>query len=110
MSIRASISPLQSDPSAHGRLHEFSEALPLSEPSKVLLELSFREVHVIVREGQDLLVETKSGKTFRVLNFYLEDEEASELYFLDDNDRLVAATFPQPMSNGLQPVEYMCSR
>ncbi|HSH56592.1 MAG TPA: BapA prefix-like domain-containing protein, partial [Halomonas sp.] len=106
MSIIAKISPAASGAPQEGQLYELGEAVALGEPSQILLDLSFREVHVLMREGNDLLLETQSGESLRLLNFFLEDEEGSELFFVDDNGNLVAATFPPAMGNGLQPVEY----
>ncbi|MFK3968851.1 BapA prefix-like domain-containing protein [Ensifer adhaerens] len=63
-----------------------SNVIDLDAPSVVKLMASPRDITKYSREGNDLIVHFRSGKTIRITNFYkVKDGEDSDLVLEDEN-------------------------
>ncbi|UYF98685.1 Ig-like domain-containing protein [Halomonas sp. GD1P12] len=63
----------------------------MSEPSRVLLQVSPDEVASMVRSGNDLVIELTNGETLRIADFYssLAEEVSSKLYLTGEEDQFL---------------------
>ncbi|MBZ5486524.1 Ig-like domain-containing protein [Halomonas aquamarina] len=90
MSFLAKVSALGNDVTQVAAF-EIENSITLSQPSQVLLQLAPEDVLSMLRDGNDLVIETASGETLRIVGFYndMPGGAESELYLTGTNDRLI---------------------
>ncbi|MCF5090682.1 BapA prefix-like domain-containing protein, partial [Stenotrophomonas sp. PA-6-5C] len=78
----------------------------LRQSSDVALDIDPDQVAGYVKDGQDLVVQLKSGENVRIANFYVDGQAPSQL-FLVDEEKLVAVDLPATASDGPLVASYL---
>lgn len=78
----------------------------LRQSSDVALNIDPDQVAGYVKDGQDLVVQLKSGENVRIANFYVDGQAPSQL-FLVDEEKLVAVDLPATASDGPLAASYL---
>ncbi|WP_428994504.1 Ig-like domain-containing protein, partial [Halomonas elongata] len=95
------------------------DELVLTSPRKVAIQLTPEEVLTMTREGNDLVIETVDGRTFKLSDFYANtgetgDGQASgqtpvqnELYLVDEEGELLKVSLSSAGADGLVQAQYV---
>ncbi|WP_168709223.1 Ig-like domain-containing protein, partial [Halomonas borealis] len=82
--------------------------LVLETSSNVLLNITPENITSLVRDGDDLIVETADGQVLKIVGFYTEaGEGASELYLVDNEGGVVWADLSPAAENGVVAAQYV---
>ena len=107
MAIRVKVVPasesISSDTAATTVLND---VVTLQQSSNVALDIDPDQVAGYVKDGQDLVVQLKTGENVRIVNFYAEGQSPSHLFLVDDK-KLVAVDLPAVASDGPLAASYL---
>ncbi|WP_141319106.1 BapA prefix-like domain-containing protein, partial [Halomonas halmophila] len=98
-------------------IQEVANGISLEAPSRVALDLAPEQVASMVREGNDLIIETTDGRTFRITDFYTSPpteapseggtQGQSELYLDSEEGELIRADLSPQGPDGIVQPTYM---
>lgn len=83
-----------------------NDVVTLQQSSNVALDIDPDQVAGYVKDGQDLVVQLKTGENVRIVNFYAEGQSPSHLFLVDDK-KLVAVDLPVVASDGPLAASYL---
>ncbi|XFC39384.1 Ig-like domain-containing protein [Stenotrophomonas indicatrix] len=107
MAIRVKVVPVSETISADTPATTVANnVVVLRQSSDVALNIDPDQVAGYVKDGQDLVVQLKSGESVRIANFHVDGQAPSQL-FLVDEEKLVAVDLPAAASDGPLAASYL---